>query len=50
MVVVGFEEFLVLLGLELVLFFLFGGYILESELEMEVEFVLGGLSGLGFWE
>nr|XP_042703122.1 LOW QUALITY PROTEIN: TCF3 fusion partner [Chrysemys picta bellii] len=42
---VGFEEFSVPPGSELALPPLFGGNILESELETEVEFVDGGLSG-----
>uniref|UniRef100_K7F6C1 TCF3 fusion partner n=1 Tax=Pelodiscus sinensis TaxID=13735 RepID=K7F6C1_PELSI len=41
----GFEEFSVPPGSELALPPLFGGNILESELETEVEFVDGGLSG-----
>ncbi|XP_053546696.1 TCF3 fusion partner isoform X2 [Bombina bombina] len=42
---VNFEEFSVPPGSELALPPLFGGNILESELETEVEFVDGGLSG-----
>lgn len=42
---VGFEEFSAPPGSELALPPLFGGNILESELETEVEFVDGGLSG-----
>lgn len=42
---VSFEEFSVPPGSELALPPLFGGNILESELETEVEFVDGGLSG-----
>ncbi|OCT70771.1 TCF3 fusion partner [Xenopus laevis] len=42
---VGFEEFSVPPGSELAWPPLFGGNILESELETEVEFVDGGLSG-----
>ncbi|XP_075461606.1 TCF3 fusion partner isoform X2 [Ascaphus truei] len=45
MAAVSFEEFSVPPGSELALPPLFGGNILESELETEVEFVDGGLSG-----
>ncbi|XP_077115700.1 TCF3 fusion partner [Ranitomeya variabilis] len=45
MAAVNFEEFSVPPGSELALPPLFGGNILESELETEVEFVDGGLSG-----
>ncbi|XP_036154802.1 TCF3 fusion partner-like [Myotis myotis] len=43
MAAVGFEEFSAPPGWELALPLLFGGHILESELETEVEFVSGGL-------
>ncbi|ELK32904.1 TCF3 fusion partner like protein [Myotis davidii] len=43
MAAVGFEEFSAPPGSELALPPLFGGHILESELETEVEFVSGGL-------
>nr|KAF6266878.1 TCF3 fusion partner [Pipistrellus kuhlii] len=45
MAAVGFEEFSAPPGSELALPPLFGGHILESELETEVEFVSGGLGG-----
>lgn len=44
---VGFEEFSAPPGSDLALPPLFGGHILESELETEVEFVCGGLGGSG---
>lgn len=50
MAAVGFEEFSAPPGSELALPPLFGGHILESELETEVEFVAGGLSGSGLRE
>ncbi|XP_007955142.1 TCF3 fusion partner [Orycteropus afer afer] len=50
MAAVGFEEFSAPPGSELALPPLFGGHILESELETEVEFVSGGLSGSGLRE
>lgn len=46
----GFEEFSAPPGSELALPPLFGGHILESELETEVEFVSGGLGGSGLRE
>uniref|UniRef100_A0A9L0TIZ3 TCF3 fusion partner n=1 Tax=Equus caballus TaxID=9796 RepID=A0A9L0TIZ3_HORSE len=50
MAAVGFEEFSAPPGSELALPPLFGGHILESELETEVEFVSGGLGGSGLRE
>ncbi|XP_075392674.1 TCF3 fusion partner [Tenrec ecaudatus] len=50
MAAVGFEEFSAPPGSELALPPLFGGHILESELETEVEFVSGGLGGAGLRE
>ncbi|XP_006897361.1 PREDICTED: TCF3 fusion partner [Elephantulus edwardii] len=50
MAAVGFEEFSAPPGSELALPPLFGGHILESELETEVEFVSGGLGGPGLRE
>ncbi|XP_068953251.1 TCF3 fusion partner isoform X1 [Petaurus breviceps papuanus] len=47
---VGFEEFSAPPGSELALPPLFGGHILESELETEVEFVGGALGGPGLRE
>lgn len=50
MAAVGFEEFSAPPGSELALPPLFGGHILESELETEVEFVSGGLGDSGLRE
>nr|KAF6408236.1 TCF3 fusion partner [Molossus molossus] len=50
MAAVGFEEFSAPPGSELALPPLFGGHILESELETEVEFVSGGLGSSGLRE
>lgn len=50
MAAVGFEEFSAPPGSDLALPPLFGGHILESELETEVEFVSGGLGGSGLRE
>ncbi|KAL6086208.1 hypothetical protein STEG23_022482 [Scotinomys teguina] len=50
MAAVGFEEFSAPPGSELALPPLFGGHILESELETEVEFVSGGLGASGLRE
>ena len=50
MAAVGFEEVSAPPGSELALPPLFGGHILESELETEVEFVSGGLGGSGLRE
>ncbi|XP_028928599.1 TCF3 fusion partner isoform X2 [Ornithorhynchus anatinus] len=47
---VGFEEFSAPPGSELALPPLFGGHILESELDTEVEFEAGGLGGAGLRE
>lgn len=46
----GFEEFSAPPGSELALPPLFGGHILESELETEVEFVSGGLGNSSLHE
>lgn len=46
----GFEEFSAPPGSELALPPLFGGHILESELETEVEFVSGGLGNSSLQE
>ena len=50
MAAVGFEEFSAPPGSELALPPLYGGHIVESELETEVEFVSGGLGGSGLRE